>query len=290
MATDTTKPAWDTVAIVGVGLIGGSLGLALRQRGLAREVIGIGRRAETLREARERGCVTQISTDVARGVAEARLIILCTPVETIGSLTRLVAENCPEEAILTDVGSTKEQLVAEAEAALAPLTEVVHFVGSHPLAGSEKTGAAHARADLFQGRAAIVTPTPNSHAGALVEVRKLWEALGARVFEMTPVAHDEAVASISHLPHLLASALAAATPEEFLPLVAGGWIDTTRIAAGDPELWRQILSANRGHTLRALEQFGKVLEAFRAALAQDDADQLLRLLQSGKSRRDALGN
>lgn len=280
----------ETVAIVGVGLIGGSLGLALQARGLAKQVIGIGRRAETLRAARELGCITEISTDVARGVASARLIVLCTPVETIGGLVRLVAENCPEEAIITDVGSTKEQLVAEVEAALTPLTERVHFVGSHPMAGSEKTGAAHARADLFEGRACILTPTARSTPSAVAAVKAFWQQLGSHVFEMTPAAHDEAVASISHLPHVLASALAAATPEAFLPLVSGGWLDTTRIAAGDPELWRQILSANRGHTLRALDQFGKVLEEFRAALAQDDADKILRLLESGKSRRDALGN
>jgi prephenate dehydrogenase len=264
-----------------VGLLGGSIGLALRERGLARHVIGIGRNPRTLATAVSLGAVEESTTDLAVGVAEAELVIVCTPVETIADHVRKIAAAAPT-ALITDVGSTKEQIVAEAAAA--------RFIGSHPLAGSEKSGVEHARADLFAGRIVIVTPTATSPEDDLAALTEFWQSLDARVVTMTPAEHDAALAHTSHLPHLIASILAAATPESLLPLVATGWLDTTRIAAGDVELWRQIFAANRDHSLRALDDFAKVLAQARAALEKTDYEALAALLAQGKRVRDAVGN
>jgi prephenate dehydrogenase len=280
-------PEFDCVAIVGVGLIGASIGLAIKERKLARHVVGIGRTKKTLEKARERGAVDEAAHSLARGVKEAQLVIVCTPVEKIVETVREAAQHVPPHALLTDAGSTKGNIVA---ALAAPLPDSVHFVGSHPLAGSEKTGPEHARADLFVDRVVVVTPTKETPAIALGELRLFWEALGARVMFMSPREHDALVAATSHAPHAIASALAAATPPAALELVAGGWLDTTRIAAGDPELWRQILLDNRDHSLRALAKFAKVLSELRQALKAGDGEALLAILEAGKQTRDAVGN
>jgi len=276
---------WDTVAIIGVGLIGGSIGLALRERKLARRVIGIGRRRESLEKARARGCVDEITTSIAEGAKQASLIVVCTPVESIAQHVLEASEHCLGGALITDAGSTKAEIVAAAE----NLKEV-RFVGSHPLAGSEKNGCDAASADLFEGRMVVVTGTENSEAEAVDAIEAFWQSLGASVLRMSPDDHDAALACTSHLPHLIASALAAATPEQLLPLTATGWQDTTRIAAGDAELWRQIFLANGASTLKALADFEKVLSRFRAALESADGTLLAELLAEGKRRRDAVGN
>ena len=282
---------WKSVAIVGVGLIGGSIGLRLRSRGLAAEVIGIGRRPEGLREAADLGAVSRFSTDLS-AVAKAELVVVCTPVETVAGLVRKLAAHCPPEAVITDVGSTKEAIVEE-------LLELgadggPSFVGSHPLAGSEKTGVAAATPDLFAGRTVVITPrdyVPGSPpAGAVAVVRGFWLSLGASVRLMSPGAHDQAVAAVSHLPHVVASVLAAGTATEELPLVATGWLDTTRVAAGDVELWRQILAQNRGHVLKSIDKFAKVLSSFRDALHDMDDARLLEFLEAGKRNRDSVGS
>lgn len=280
-------PQYDTVAIVGVGLIGASLGLALRERKLAGRVIGIGRTAKTLRTARDRGAIDDSTTSLAKGVKSAKMVVVCTPVEQIAPQVREIAGHAPRGAILTDAGSTKEALVAEIG---DQLPQGAIFVGSHPLAGSEKSGPAHARGDLFEGRVVIVTPTKATPDTAKQTIAEFWRAVGARVIEMSPREHDAALAATSHVPHAIASALAAATPEEFLELVAGGWLDTTRIAAGDAELWRQILLANRDHSLRALNKFAKVLSQLRRALKDRDGEALCKILEAGKHIRDAVGS
>jgi prephenate dehydrogenase len=282
---------WDTVAIIGVGLIGGSVGLALRERKLARRVVGIGRRESSLAAALARGCATETTTSIARGVELADLVVVCTPVEAIAQHVAEAAAHCPAQCLITDAGSTKAELVAQAEAALAGrFPGRLPFVGSHPIAGSEQSGPEAARADLFEGRVAIVTETENTDPTAAGTIEALWQSLGARVVRLSPQAHDAALARTSHLPHLVASALAAATPEECLPLIGNGWCDTTRIAAGDVELWRQIFLANAEHTLKALDDFETVLKRLRAALESNDAAQLAALLAEGKRRRDAVGS
>jgi prephenate dehydrogenase len=278
---------WDTVAIVGVGLMGGSLGLALRDRGLAREVIGVGRRAASLRRARHCGAVTRTTTRLDRAVVDADLVVVCTPVADVVDHVCEAARHCRPDTLLTDVGSTKEWIVRELSARL-PAGPV--FVGSHPLAGSEKTGPEHARPDLFEGRVTVVTPSRQTDPESVQRVESFWAALGSQVVRMTPRAHDQVLARVSHLPHLIAAALAAATSLEDLPLVAGGWKDTTRVAAGDPRLWVPILGTNRDQVLKSLAQFEKVLARFRDALQRGDETRLAQLLDVGKRIRDSVAS
>ncbi len=232
--------------------------------------------------------MTETTTDLARGVAEAQLILVCSPVETIAEQVIQVADSCSPTAIITDAGSTKLGIVERVAAGL-PGGKAT-FVGSHPLAGSEKTGVAHAQPHLFRGRTVVVTPTAETPASARDRLCAFWTGLDASVITMSPAEHDAAVASTSHLPHVVASVLAAVTPEVYLPLVATGWLDTTRIATGDVELWRQILSENRTSVLRCLEQFAKVLDSLTVALRQRDDLAVTELLATGKQRRDALAD
>lgn len=283
---------YDTVAIVGVGLIGGSIGLALRERGLATTVVGIGRRNASLKAAQARGAVSSTTTDLEKGVADAELIVVCTPVAQIAHDVLAAAQACPENSLITDAGSTKADIVSAVEktSAKSRLERGVRFVGSHPLAGSEKNGALNATADLFDGRVVVVTPTRKTAADDLAAVSDFWSALGATVLHMSPVDHDRAMAATSHVPHLVASVLSAITARADQPLCATGWRDTTRIAAGDPELWRQIFLANRANVLKSLARFEKSLNSFRTAIEREDAARLERLLSEAKQIRDALGN
>jgi prephenate dehydrogenase len=287
----STMQRWDTVAIVGVGLIGGSIGLALRKRKLARRVIGIGRRRGSLAKALACRCVTETTTSIARGVASAQLIVVCTPVELIPQHVAEAAAHMPAGSLITDAGSTKAMLVQQVETALADRFPIHSpFVGSHPIAGSERNGPEAGTADLLVDRVVVVTETEATDHHAADRIEEFWESLGARVVRISPAEHDAALARTSHLPHLLASALAAATPEDQLPLTGSGWQDTTRIAAGDVELWRQIFLANRSPSLKALDDFEKVLKRFRLALESGDGTQLAALLAEGKRRRDAVGS
>jgi prephenate dehydrogenase len=276
-----------TVAIVGVGLIGGSIGLALRERGLAESVIGIGRRQASLRTARRVGAVSNTTVDLAKGVAEAELIVVCTPVGRIADDVREVALHCPEGALITDAGSTKREIV---EAVDDLLPRGCRFLGSHPLAGSEKTGATNARSDLFEGRVALLTPTKNTRAEDYDALEGFWSSLGSVVIQMSPADHDQAMAFTSHLPHLVASALAAIVPESYFRLCGPGILDTTRIAGGDSSLWRQIFSQNRENVLACLDRYERQLQALRTAIAQDDHLTTEELLAAAKKNRDALGS
>jgi prephenate dehydrogenase len=284
------------VAIIGVGLIGGSIGLALRQRRLAREVVGVGRRSSSLERAQARGAVDRTTTNLVSGVAEADVVVVCTPVASIVDTVRAVAAAAPR-ATITDAGSTKAEICRELS---RPMTEhgapapagsvVARFIGSHPIAGDHRTGPEHARANLFEGRTVVVTPEDDTPPGLVERVKHFWESLDADVVLLSPEEHDRALAATSHLPHLLAAALAAATPEEWLRLAGSGWGDTTRIAAGDPELWTQIFHQNRAAVLDALRRFEHRLAAFDAAVADSDTAALATELQEAKRIRDALGD
>lgn len=278
---------WDTVAIVGVGLIGGSIGMALRQKNLAKNVVGIGRRQASLRVARRVGAVSHTTIDIDKGVAEAELVIVCSPVGRIVEHVRQAARHCPEKTLITDAGSTKQSIV---DALDGSLDRGCRFLGSHPLAGSEKAGAANAAADLFDGRLAILTPTKNTRAEDFDLLEQFWQSLGSVVIQMTPEEHDQALALTSHLPHMAAAALALTVPEKYFRLTGPGMLDTTRVAAGDPELWQQILSLNRRNVLTALEQYGAQLSALHAALCNDDQQEITRFLTHAKKNRDALGS
>jgi prephenate dehydrogenase len=284
---------YDTVAIVGVGLLGGSIGLALRERRLAQKIVGIGRRQTSLDAARKVGAIDHGVTNLANGVADAQLIIIATPVDTIAERVIQAAAVCPATSLITDVGSTKEAIVAAVDAGLAGRRSGPRFVGSHPLAGDHRTGAEHARADLFERRTVVVTPTELTRTAAVTEIVGLWQALGANVQNMTPARHDTALAMTSHLPHLAAVAMAGATPSEFLHLTATGWRDTTRIAGGDPKLWLAILTSNRQHVLDGLDMLGQTIGNLRESLEQGDNESLLSILEAAakkKRDRDALGD
>jgi len=276
-----------TVAIVGTGLVGGSIGLALRRSALAERIIGIGRRQASLRVARRVGAVTNTTVDLAKGVAEAELVVVCTPVGQIVEHVRQIAAHCPEGTLITDVGSTKQTIVTALDGGLP---RECRFLGGHPLAGSEKSGAGNARADLFDGRLAILTPTRNTRAEDFDVLERFWQGLGSVVVQMSAEEHDRALAVTSHLPHVVAAALAAAVPENLFRLSGTGLLDSTRLAAGDPVLWRQILTLNRQHVLSALEQYGVELAALQAAIRDDDQAELEWLLTLAKKNRDALGS
>jgi prephenate dehydrogenase len=275
------------VAIVGVGLIGGSIGLALRDRKLAANVIGIGRRQISLRVARRVGAVTHTTIDLPKGVAEAELVVVCTPVGQIVEHVREAAQYCPEGTLITDAGSTKQSIV---EALDDGLPRGCRFLGSHPLAGSEKAGAAHAAASLFEGRVAIVTPTLRTRGEDFDAIEDFWRNLGSMVVQMTPADHDRALSVTSHLPHAAAVALAATLPEKYFRLCGTGMADTTRLAAAEPELWRQILMLNRANVVAALEQYGAKLSALHTALRTGNEDELMKILNAAKKNRDALGS
>lgn len=278
---------FNTIAIVGVGLIGGSVGLAVRRRGLADCVVGIGRRQSSLRIARQAGAVTTTTIDLAKGVAEAELVIVCTPVGRIVEDVRTAAEHAPAGTLITDVGSTKAQIVGALDEGLP---RGCRFLGGHPLAGGEKTGPSHARADLFEGKVTILTPTKNTRAEDFDTLEKFWNALGAVVVQMSPEEHDQALAVTSHLPHAVAAVLVGLVPERLFRLSGAGLLDTTRIAAGDPSLWSQIFMQNRVNLAQALEAFLHRLAELRTALQQGNESAIHQILEAGKKNRDALGN
>ncbi len=282
-----------TVTIVGVGLIGGSVGLALCARRLADKVVGTGSRPATLESAQKLGAITEIELDPTAAVAVADLVVVCAPVDRIVEAVRRIAPFCRPGTLLTDAGSTKAEIVDELDRAAASDADwlpEVHFLGSHPLAGNEKTGPQHATAELFAGRTVVLTPTSRSRTEDVAQLTEFWSGLGAKVIEMSPVDHDAALALTSHLPHLAAAAIAGLTPERYVTLTAGGWQDSTRIAAGDPSLWRGIMLANRENLLAALDQFTTLLAGYRAALEAQDAVALERLLSEAKRIRDAVGS
>jgi len=278
---------FESVAIVGVGLIGGSVGMALRQRELAERVMGIGRKQVSLRIARRVGAVTNTTIDLAKGVADADLVVVCTPVGRIIQDVQEVAKHCPDGTVITDTGSTKRAIV---EALDVGLPRNCRFIGSHPLAGSEKTGAANASGDLFEGRVALITPTVNTKAEDYDQIEDFWESLGSVVVKLAADEHDEAMAITSHLPHLAASGLAATIPEKLFRLTGSGAIDSTRLASSDPSSWRQIVLQNRAYVLSALEQYGARLSELHAAIRDGNEEKLEQILTLGKKHRDALGS
>jgi len=276
---------FDTVTIVGVGLIGGSIGLALRERRLARRVVGVGRRAASLREAKRLGAIDHGTTSLRRGVANTQLVILCTPVDQIIVQAVAAAKFCPRGTILTDSGSTKANIVARLE---SDLPAGVPFVGSHPLAGSEKSGVAVAHAKLFDDRVCVITKTAQTSDDAIRVVEQFWQALGSRVIRMSPESHDQAIAYTSHLPHLVAAALSIGLPEKYNDVVASGFRDTTRIAASDPDLWSAIFLENAEPLLDALARFDREVRRFRRALERRDRQLLRRMWLQSKTARQAV--
>jgi prephenate dehydrogenase len=271
-----------TVAIVGVGLIGGSIGLSLRAGSPGGRVIGIGRSAERLREAVALGAIDEATTDLDAGVAAADVVVVCTPVTQIADDVRQAAAHGPADLLVTDAGSTKRGIV---EAVESEARSRAVFVGGHPLAGSERTGVAHARADLFEGRVCVLTPTARTPPDRLDRAHGFWTRLGCRVIELDPATHDQALALTSHLPHAVAAALAAAIPADALRLAAGAYRDGTRVAGSDASLWTGIFLENRTPLLQALDRFQDQLKTFRQALEAGDEQTMGSWWAAARARR-----
>lgn len=258
------------LAVVGIGLLGGSVALAARKRGVAAKVVGVTRGREAAERARARGIVDEAGVDLARGVAGADLVVLATPVNAMAGVLAAAAPHLAEGALVTDVGSVKGCL-AETLPGLLPARAC--YVGAHPMAGSHERGLEHARADLFEGAACVVTPVPTTPPEALDRVKRFWAALGARVLLRDPGVHDLEVAWVSHVPHALAFAFARAlsgAPAGAREVRGSGFRDFTRIALSDAELWADILTANRKPTAAAL------------LAAAEQATALARLLEAGE--------
>jgi prephenate dehydrogenase len=281
----------ERLAIVGIGLLGGSVAKAARAQAIAREIVGIGRDAIRLRPALEDGTLDRAATDLADGVRGADRIVLAAPVLANETLLAQAWRAAAPGALLTDVGSTKRGIVAAAERLAAERADV-EFVGSHPMAGSEQSGYAVARVDLFQGATVVVTPTEANDAAAVKNVGEFWAALGARVVALDPGAHDRAVAAVSHLPHVVAWALVDAVGRfepDALAIAARGFKDTTRIAASDPEVWREILISNRSAVTASVAAFRQALDDLDRLVAAGDGTALAALLARVKAARERLG-
>lgn len=278
---------FNRITIVGLGLIGGSLGMAARRRRLARQVVGVSRRASTLRRARARGAIDLGTTNLGRAVEDADLVVLATPIDQIVPLARRAATLMREGGILTDVGSTKAALVRALERS-PPLG--VAFVGAHPIAGSEAQGIEAASARLFDGAVCVLTPTPRTNRAALARVARFWRAVAGQVVTMSPRRHDRVLAGCSHLPHLVAWALARAVTVAPLARAPQSFLDMTRIAKSDAELWDGICFSNRANVLAAMRRFDRHWRALQATLRRADRAALHRFLTVAKARRDALGD
>ena len=283
-----SQPLLEQIVIVGPGLIGGSLGMAIRAEGLARRVVGVCRRQSSLDAAVEAGAVDEGTLAPLAAVPDADLIVLATGVGKIPEQAAAAIPHMKPGGILTDVGSVKGSICRAIEASLAePSNPGVRFVGGHPLAGSEQRGISAARKGLFRGACCILTQTENTDRKALSTVRALWERVGCRVRVLPPDVHDRLVAEMSHLPHAAAACLVNDISDEALDLAATGFMDTTRVAAGDPELWRDICMANREALSAALRALATGLENFARELDAGNADDVAARLARAKKRRDA---
>jgi prephenate dehydrogenase len=282
-------PLFDETVIVGPGLIGGSLGLALKARGLSRRVIGVGRRQTSLERALAMGAVDEVSLDAPASVGRADLVVLAT---SVGLAPKQAAELLPRmrpEAVLTDVGSVKVPIRDAIAECLDGAASGPCFVGGHPIAGSEQRGVDAARVDLFQGAVCLLTPDVRTDPDerALSAVREMWKGVGGRVIEMSAERHDRLLAEISHLPHIVASCLMNAASDEALEVAGRGFLDATRIASGDADLWKDICLANKEELSRALGLLGGALRELSDAIARNDAVAVRDLLDRARRRRDA---
>jgi len=280
---------WNKITLVGVGLLGGSLGLAIKRHRLARRVEGYVRRAASIAECKKVGAVDRATLDLVAAVTGADLVILCTPLAQMRSLAKQMLPALKHGAIVTDVGSVKGSVVRELESLVARAGG--HFVGSHPMAGAEKTGVSAACADLFVDAVCVVTPTRKSAKAAVRKVEQFWKSVGGRLLALTPETHDALVSRSSHLPHVVAATLASYVlspghPKHQPALCANGFRDTTRIASGSPEMWRDIALANRKQLRVALDGFVRELQRVQAILRTGRATGVSRLFETAKARRD----
>ncbi len=277
------------LAILGVGLIGGSLALALKKQGAVERVVGWSRREATLRKALELGVIDRAEPDPGDAIRGAEIAVLGVPVGAMESLFRQLAPHLGKETVITDVGSTKGSVVEAARCVFGELPPT--FVPGHPIAGIERSGVEAAFAELYQGRRVILTPLPESDPDAVSRVRAMWEQCGAEVVEMEVVHHDEVLAATSHLPHMLAYSLVDTLArmdesEEIFQYAAGGFRDFTRIASSDPRMWHDICLANRDALSAMLERFRADLAQLSDAIRKGDSDFLMQTFLRAKRARD----
>ena len=280
----------ERLCIVGVGLIGGSLARALRRAGFVREIVGASRSAEHLQKAVELGVIDRYETELSRAVRGADMVFVAVPLGAMASVFAAIRDSLEPEAVVTDGGSAKASVVADAERAFGEVPG--WFVPGHPIAGTERSGVEASMPDLYQGRRVILTPTPETSVDALNKVRAMWQAAGAQVREMEVEHHDEVLAATSHLPHMLAFALVESLARmseqrEIFEYAAGGFRDFTRIASSDPVMWRDICLANRDALVSMADRFRNDLDALTDAIRNRDETRILKIFQDAKAARDA---
>lgn len=285
MTAPSAQSSGNTLVIVGVGLIGGSIALAARARNLFSRIVGLGRNPARLQEAVECGVLDTGITAVEQIPHDTSLVVVCTPVANIAADVQRIAPHLPPSAIMTDAGSTKRAICASLQdfASQRPT-----FVGSHPIAGSEKQGFRAGKADLFLGKRCVICPVNDHSETDIVRIENFWKSLGMDTQRMNPSRHDEILARTSHVPHVVASALAGATASSDLEWTGSGFRSTTRVAGGDPELWTGILLDNSEQVADGLAQVMNQFERFQTALANRDSDELCRLLTIAKERHQLL--
>ena len=277
------------VAVVGVGLIGGSFALALKSARACGEVVGAGRGAANLKLALEHGIIDAIAADAAAAAAGADLVLVAAPVAQFPPIFAAIAPALKPGALVTDAGSTKRDVLAAARAALG--AKIAQFVPAHPIAGAERSGASAASAELFRGRRVVLTPLAENPALAVQAIEELWSACGARVSRMDAAEHDAVLAAVSHLPHLLAYALVHEVAgrdnsAQLFGFAAGGFRDFTRIASSHPEMWRDICVANRDRLLGELDRYVRKLQGLRPLVEAGDGAALHKLFEEARAARN----
>jgi len=273
------KPLFRKITIVGVGLLGGSIGMAVKKQNISQEVCGYFRDKKKIAAAKRQGAIDTGTNNFAGAVKHSDLIILCSPVEDIKAKLRELKRLGIAKTLITDVGSTKTEIIQAAKG--------LNFVGSHPLAGSEQSGVAYGRADLFDGSVCIVTPDRATDASVRA-VCRLWKTLGSRVITLPARQHDVALAFTSHLPHAVAYALAAVMPDHCEQFAAGGLRDTTRIALSHPEVWSDIFLSNKDNVLKSLHAFERSLKRLKSAVAAQDRKALKKFLVCVRNKRQQI--
>lgn len=273
---------FERLSILGVGLLGGSIGLALKSKSKSCHITGYGHRKESLDAALKAGVIDQAYENPAQAVQGAQLVILCTPVQTFGPILEAMLPGLAPGTVVTDVGSTKRSVCRLAEQILP---KEISFVGSHPMAGSEKRGVEFAKADLFQRALCITTPTNSTDNAVLRRVESFWQELGMRVTRLSPDDHDRLLADVSHLPHALAAALVAMQQDQAFPLAGKGFLDATRIAAGDGGLWRDILLDNSDNLRDSLRRLRGHLDRLETMLDPQKSEELRHWLESAAQKR-----
>lgn len=279
------KKLFNKIVIVGVGLIGGSLGMAVKKKHLAERVVGLVRRPKTISEGVKQKAIDKGFLAAGPAIKDADLVVLATPVETIVEIFPKIKRFIKQGCIVIDLGSCKEKIVSVLE---KKMPAGAAFVGCHPIAGSEKKGVNFAQPELFKNTPCIITPTPRTNRAALAKIKKLWQAVGARVEILNPAVHDKILASVSHLPHVAAFSLIKTIPAKYLRFSSRGLKDTTRIASSDPELWRDIFLMNAKNILKVINDLEINLKVFKRLIARKDRQGLMKLIEQAKLKRDYL--